>query len=258
VAPRLGPGSKRALRAVHRVAAPVLGPLAAPFFRARCNLCGGPVPGGGGRPRCLVCLSTPPHRAVGEVLRRLGLEGSHRVYELSHHGALFDFLTRKLGPGLTSSEFLGGGTRGKVLGGVRSEDVQDLTFPDGSFDFVTSTEVFEHVPDDGAGMREVARVLRPGGAFVFTVPLYPVEETRERARVRAGRVEHLLPPEYHGDPVRGDGGVLVFREYGRDILRRFADTGLRGSFETVDLAGAAVHGVTVCLFRRWHDPSEVG
>lgn len=41
---------------------------------------------------------------------------------------------------------------------------------DGSFDFVISNSVLEHVPDLESVLREVARLLRPGGAFLFTVP----------------------------------------------------------------------------------------
>ena len=42
-------------------------------------------------------------------------------------------------------------------------DVQELACPDGSFDSVVSTFVFCSVPDPIAGMREIGRVLRPGG-----------------------------------------------------------------------------------------------
>lgn len=42
--------------------------------------------------------------------------------------------------------------------------------PDGSFDFVFSNSVLEHIPDIDAVLHEAARLLRPGGSFLFTVP----------------------------------------------------------------------------------------
>lgn len=42
----------------------------------------------------------------------------------------------------------------------------------GSFDAVAAFDVIEHVPDLDAVRREVARVLAPGGAFLFVVPVY--------------------------------------------------------------------------------------
>jgi SAM-dependent methyltransferase len=42
--------------------------------------------------------------------------------------------------------------------------------PDGSFDTVFSNSVLEHIPDVRPVLGEVSRLLRPGGAFVFTVP----------------------------------------------------------------------------------------
>jgi hypothetical protein len=61
---------------------------------------------------------------------------------------------------------------------------------------------------------------------VFTVPLLPQETTRERATLVDGEVRHLLPPMYHGDPLRGVAGrVLCFREFGRDIEQRLCHAG---------------------------------
>lgn len=40
----------------------------------------------------------------------------------------------------------------------------------GSVDFITALDVLEHIPDDSAAVREFARVLRPGGLAVVTVP----------------------------------------------------------------------------------------
>jgi 2-polyprenyl-3-methyl-5-hydroxy-6-metoxy-1,4-benzoquinol methylase len=52
-----------------------------------------------------------------------------------------------------------------------------LPFQDGALDVVVLNEVIEHVSDDSATMREVSRVLAPGGAAVIYAPnrLYPFE-----------------------------------------------------------------------------------
>jgi SAM-dependent methyltransferase len=103
--------------------------------------------------------------------------------------------------------------------------VQRLSFGDGSFDVCTNTEVFEHVPDDLQGYREIRRVLAPGGVLLFTVPLHDAERTVERARLENGVLIHLLPPEYHEDNIRGRNKVLVYRDYGRDIVERLRTAG---------------------------------
>jgi ubiquinone/menaquinone biosynthesis C-methylase UbiE len=56
---------------------------------------------------------------------------------------------------------------------TRLDIVSDITAipqPDGSFDAVLCTEVFEHLPDPLAALREFARLVRPGGHLVLTAP----------------------------------------------------------------------------------------
>jgi SAM-dependent methyltransferase len=52
-----------------------------------------------------------------------------------------------------------------------------LPYPDSSFDLILSHEVLEHVADDRLAVREMVRVLRPGGRAVIFVPNigYPFE-----------------------------------------------------------------------------------
>lgn len=56
---------------------------------------------------------------------------------------------------------------------VQLLESETLPFPDDSFDLLTALDVLEHIEDDRAVLQEVARVLRPGGTFLATVPAYP-------------------------------------------------------------------------------------
>ncbi|MFA5793497.1 MAG: methyltransferase domain-containing protein [Candidatus Brocadiia bacterium] len=49
-------------------------------------------------------------------------------------------------------------------------DAQTLPFPDDSFDIVVSSEVLEHIYDKQAAIKEIYRVLKPGGRFIFSTP----------------------------------------------------------------------------------------
>ena len=175
--------------------------------------------------RCVRCRSTPVHLSLIAAIAAHAPDLSRTdAYELSTHGAVHAYLGRHCAS-LQSSELLPGAAPGEIRDGIRSEDVQRLTFGDGSFDLCTSTEVFEHVPDDLAGFRELARVLRPGGLLCLTVPIADAAETVERARPTPDGVEHVLPPAYHGDRLTGADTVLVFRDYGLDIVDRVRQSG---------------------------------
>ena len=63
---------------------------------------------------------------------------------------------------------------GEVPEGVVLEtangDATRLPFADSAFDRVIASEIMEHIDDDAAAVRELARVLRPGGTIAVTVP----------------------------------------------------------------------------------------
>jgi len=72
-------------------------------------------------------------------------------------------------------------TQGRRLAGERGignavfqrGDVEDLPFPDGSFDLVTSRYSAHHYPHPLVALREVARVLKPGGTLLLVDVVAP-------------------------------------------------------------------------------------
>jgi SAM-dependent methyltransferase len=77
-------------------------------------------------------------------------------------------------------------------------DITDIRFPADSFDVIYASHVLEHVPDDQQAMRELHRVLRPGGWAVLQVPIVrdtteedpTVTDPTERER-RFGQADHV-------------------------------------------------------------------
>jgi SAM-dependent methyltransferase len=76
---------------------------------------------------------------------------------------------------------------------IREASVLALPFGDGEFDAVVSSDVIYHLDDDDAALREMRRVLRPGGMLVVNVPAYrwlwSYHDEATHARRRYGRGE---------------------------------------------------------------------
>jgi SAM-dependent methyltransferase len=100
-------------------------------------------------------------------------------------------------------------------------DIRSMTFADGSFDGVICNHVLEHVPEDQQAMREIHRVLSPGGWAILQVPMDPkravtdedptITDRAVRA-VRFGQADHV-------------------RVYGRDYAARLTAAGFAVSEE---------------------------
>jgi SAM-dependent methyltransferase len=154
------------------------------------------------------------------------------IYMTEQVTSAFGFI-RKNYPLAIGSEYLGDEIPfGQVnSNGVRNESVVRLTFEDNAFDFALSFDVMEHVPDYRKGFAECYRCLKPGGRLLFSVPFIQQNKaTLVRATVGAdGSVTHLLPPEYHGDPINSNG-CLCFYHFGWDMLENLRELG----FETAE------------------------
>ena len=87
-------------------------------------------------------------------------------------------------------------------------EVPPIGFENCSFDAVVSFQVIEHIEDDIDFVREVSRVLRPGGEFVVSTPNAPMSLTRNPWHVReynADELRNLL--ECHFSKVEAYGVV---------------------------------------------------
>ena len=104
---------------------------------------------------------------------------------------------------------------------VQRVDLCKMSFDAGSFDLVIANHVLEHVDDDGQALKEIFRILRPGGMAVLQTPyasalsktIYDPEITDPELRLQLyGQEDHL-------------------RLYGSDIFERFTSTGLESKLQ---------------------------
>jgi SAM-dependent methyltransferase len=168
---------------------------------------------------CPTCGSSDRERLLYLYLKEeLGVLGGRTDWEMLHVAPERN-LTKAL---------LGAGLKRYVCGDLFTEgyirpdhavhmDVMDIPFGEGSFDLVMCNHVLEHVPDDRKAMREILRVLKPGGRAILQVPIAKnapatiedpsVTDPKERER-RFGQFDHV-------------------RLYGQDYAARLQECGFR-------------------------------
>lgn len=163
---------------------------------------------------CVSCSSIPRQRHIQYIMDKhfKGWELG-TIHESSPSN---DFISRYC-ENYSSSQYFEGVTLGDSVGGVRCENLESLTFTDNSFDLFITQDVFEHIFNPEIAAREIMRVLKPGGAHIFTAPKHPgITSSYPRAKLVGNSIEYILAPEYHGNPI-GDGRALVTWDYGDDF-----------------------------------------
>jgi SAM-dependent methyltransferase len=105
-------------------------------------------------------------------------------------------------------------------------DLCKMLFDDASFDLVIANHVLEHVDDDGQALKEIFRILRPGGMAVLQTPY------------ASALSKTIFDPAVSNPALRlelyGQGDHV--RLYGNDIFERFTSTGLQARVQShVDL-----------------------
>jgi SAM-dependent methyltransferase len=185
------------------------------------------VVGGGVRPSaCYDCGSSDRERLMYAYLeheRDLLTEPAHlRVLHIAPEKRLSRFLlTVGFGEYVCGDLFAEGYNHAAH---VRNIDVNDIPFDDDTFDLILCNHVLEHVPTDDVAMKELARVLAPGGTAILQVPIsansaetfedFTVVDPKEREQV-FGQFDHV-------------------RIYGQDYVTRLGRAGF--TVDRVNLA----------------------
>lgn len=87
---------------------------------------------------------------------------------------------------------------------------------DNSFDFVISFQVIEHIQNDNAYVKEIHRVLKPGGKFIVTTPNKPMSLSRNPWHIREytiAELKNLLLKSFSTVETNGTYGNEKVMEY---------------------------------------------
>jgi SAM-dependent methyltransferase len=173
--------------------------------------------------------------------------------DIGADNGVISYLLRQRG-GVWYSADLDAGTVASIRGLVR-ENVYQLNggavpFPDNTFDQIVIVDFLEHIPDDAGFIRELERVLKPGGILIINVPHLKPHSLLNRVRHRIGLTDEWhghLRPGYRLEDLRRllEPAFTIERSvtYSR-TFSELVDTGINGLYEALRRRkrGAATSG----------------
>jgi SAM-dependent methyltransferase len=139
-------------------------------------------------------------RILSDAVGRLELPASPRIADLGcgTGGNLPMLAGHGYVTGVEASPKAAGMARQSTGLAVVTAEAHATKLPDASFQLVTMFDVLEHLDEEGPALAEVARLLVPGGAFLFTVPALMLlwsghdEALHHRRRYRRGQLRAVV------------------------------------------------------------------
>jgi SAM-dependent methyltransferase len=116
---------------------------------------------------CPACSSTARERLLKAVIiASIDIE-KKQVLHISPEKNLFDYIKQQA---IVTTVDYHPQFYKSIDPAVQFADATRLSFADDSFDIVIGNHIMEHIPDDMAAMKEIYRVLKPGGTAILQVP----------------------------------------------------------------------------------------
>jgi len=165
-------------------------------------------------------LLIPRQRYVQHVLHSQ-IPGWKKM-EIHESSPCTDYIKR-VAPAYTASQYYPNKKPGEKVGEFTNENIENLTFADNSLDIFLSQDVLEHIFNPEQAVKEMLRVVRPGGHVIFTIPIFHGQKTVKRAQLDDdGSVKFLKDPVYHGNPIDNEGSLAVW-DYGEDFVQKLQE-----------------------------------
>lgn len=130
-------------------------------------------------------------------------------------------------------------------------DLQRLFFKDDKFDFVLTSDIFEHIRLDDDAFSEIFRVLKPKGYFLMTIPFdYSLEQTIEKIKIIGDKDIFLSEPEYHNKGVKDGGDSLSYRLYGKNLFKKLINIGFNVGYLRIQIPKYAISQIELFFCRK--------
>lgn len=180
--------------------------------------------------KCPNCNSLVRERALKYILddftKKLDFK-SLNIHESSPSDGALHFYLKKYNnysfshyfPNIPNGEF--------NKNGIKCVDLNNIPFNDNEFDIFITLDVFEHLFTPEIAIKEIYRVLKPGGIYIMTVPIENEDYKTEKSCHKIDNkivhittkksIEKNVTIEYHGNPIDNSGSVVT-HYYGYDIV----------------------------------------
>lgn len=179
--------------------------------------------------------------------------GDLKVLDTDSFGAINAVL--RGAAGYTHSQYVPNLKNGEILADDSINlNLLEIPFEDSSIDIIMTSDVIEHIIDDERVHREIHRVLKPGGIYIFTAPFDPCLYGHRKLTqsTTLPELNFFLYYQVHGDP-HSSNGIVAHRIYGQQIFSDLKKVGFEAEFFEITDLEAGIFGGDLFIAKKVTD-----